>query len=406
MAGFSRGDITPPFPVRLYGYQSRKAYSEGVHDSISARVSVFKNGSRHFVLVSADMGSFGNDVINDLSNEISQRFHLDRSQLFIAATHSHSTPILSVNRETGDTANIRYTELLKKRLISLIDQAFLNMVAVNLSAGRGYSPVASNRREMRNDGTITLGRNPYGPADKEVLVLKVESEEGVPLAGIFDFSTHATSLGPRNMLISGDILGISAGFCEKVMAKKIIFPVFAGASGDIDPWYRVLPKFDTENGWIPEPVLLGTLLGEEVVHVFRAAKKLSDNQLLNTAEKTLEYPRRAGPESQKSQQKDKIPVRITAASIGDDVAFIGFNVEMLNEIGLKIKEASPFRYTFVITHCNGYSGYLPPLHLYKEGGYEVTTSPFEPGTAEDIKSEALKILNHLHSSAEKVGFLP
>jgi hypothetical protein len=69
-----------------------------------------------------------------------------------------------------------------------------------------------------------------------------------------------------------------------------------------------------------------------------------------------------------------VPVNITAARIGDDVAFIGFSVEMLTEIGMKIKEGSPFMHTFVITHCNRYSGYLP-CGLYKEGGYEITSTP-------------------------------
>jgi hypothetical protein len=51
---------------------------------------------------------------------------------------------------------------------------------------------------------------------------------------------------------------LSAQFVEK-SSEEVITPVFAGASGNIDPWYRVLPGFNNEPGWIPEPVLLGTL---------------------------------------------------------------------------------------------------------------------------------------------------
>jgi hypothetical protein len=65
---------------------------------------------------------------------------------------------------------------------------------------------------------------------------------------------------------------------------------------------------------------------------------------------------------------------------------------MLTEIGLSIKAASPFKYTFVITHCNGASGYLVPENLYKEGGYEVTTTRFEIGSAEKIAKQAIKML--------------
>lgn len=56
---------------------------------------------------------------------------------------------------------------------------------------------------MRTDGSITLGRNPYGTTDKEVLVMNIAKPDGVPVGAIFDYATHATSLVPGNMLISG-----------------------------------------------------------------------------------------------------------------------------------------------------------------------------------------------------------
>jgi hypothetical protein len=68
---------------------------------------------------------------------------------------------------------------------------------------------------------------------------------------------------------------------------------------------------------------------------------------------------------------------------------------MLNEIGMAIKEASPFKYTFIITHSNGYTGYLPPAWLYKEGGYEITTTPFEIGSAEKVVKQTLDMLYEL-----------
>jgi len=107
---------------------------------------------------------------------------------------------------------------------------------------------------MRSDGTITLGRNPYGVTDKEVLVLKISTPDGNTPGALFDYATHATSLGPRNMLVSSDVLGISARSVEKLPGNNVITPVFAGASGNIDTWYRVLPGFNTEPGWNPEPV--------------------------------------------------------------------------------------------------------------------------------------------------------
>lgn len=398
LAGIAKADITPDLPVKLYGYASRTKYSEGVHDPLFARAVVFENSGKKLVIVSSDLGSYGGEVLISFRKSIISRFNLQESELFLTAIHSHSSPILSLNREKGDPNNIIYTEDLNQKLINLIGDAFNNLKPVQTGAGAGSSPVGSNRREMKPDGSITLGRNPYGPTDKEVLVLKIVSSDGTPLAGIYDYATHATSLGPGNLLVSGDVLGISSQFVEKILGKDFIAPVFAGASGNIDPWYRVLPGFNTESGWIPEPVLLGTLLGEEVVTVFRNIKETAPGGKISTSFETIELTRRKRPEGNQAAEENLppvVPVNITAARIGDDVAFIGFSVEMLTEIGMKIKEGSPFKHTFVITHCNGYSGYLPPAVLYKEGGYEITSTPFEIGSGEMVVKNALRMLYDL-----------
>jgi len=397
--GIAKINITPDIPVMLYGYSSRKTPSEGVHDSLSARAVVFENNGKKFVLVSSDLGSYGAEVFTVIQKSILEKFNLKESELFLSAIHSHSTPILTLDKERGNPNNIIYTETLNRKLLTVIGEAFKNLKPVSIGVGVGSSPVGANRREMRPDGSITLGRNPYGPTDKEVLVMKIATPEGTTVGAIFDYATHATSLGPGNMLVSGDVLGLSAQFTEKILGKEVITPVFAGASGNIDPWYRVLPGFNTESGWIPEPVLLGTLLGEEVVHVFRSIEELKEGGEVSSAFATVEYPRRkrtdTGNRVTEREEETTIPVNITVAKVGENVAFVGFNVEMLTEIGMDIKAGSPFKYSFIITHCNGSSGYLPPAGLYKEGGYEVNSTRFEIGSAEMIVKKALRMLYDL-----------
>jgi neutral ceramidase len=397
-AGMAKIDITPSIPVKLYGYSARKTYSEGVHDPLSARAVIFENSDNKFVLVSTDLGSFGSEVFSVIQKSILDRFGLKESELFLSTIHSHSSPILSLNPETGDPNNIEYTKTLQEKLVTVISEAFGKMKSVQTGLGSGSSPVGSNRREMKPDGSIALGRNPYGITDKEVLVMKIASPDGTPEGVIYDYATHSTSLGPSNLNVSGDILGLSAQFVEKILGRDVITLVFAGASGNIDPWYRVLPGFNTESGWIPEPVLLGTLLGEEVVHVFRDIKEVTPGGEIKTAFATLECPQRKTEDNTAAHdqiQPETVPVNITVARIGNDAAFIGFSVEMLTEIGMEIKKGSPFRHTFIITHCNGASGYLPPTELYKEGGYEVTSTRFEIGSSDMVVKKALRMLYDL-----------
>ncbi|MCJ7448645.1 MAG: neutral/alkaline non-lysosomal ceramidase N-terminal domain-containing protein [Bacteroidales bacterium] len=397
-AGFAKIDITPSIPVKLYGYSSRKTYSEGTHDPLSVRAVIFENNGKKFVLVSSDIGSYGSEVFPVIQKSILEKFNLKESELFLSTIHSHSAPVLSLNAETGDPNNIEYTKTLQQKLLTVIREAFDNLRPVHTGIGTGSSPVGSNRREMRPDGSITLGRNPYGITDKEVLVMKIASPDGTPVGALYDYATHSTSLGPHNMQISGDILGLSAQFVEKILGNEVITPVFAGASGNIDPWYRVLPEFNNEPGWIPEPVLLGTLLGEEVVHVYRSIKGVNPGGEISTAFATIECPRRKVEDNKSTPDQPlpaTIPVNITVARIGNDVAFVGFNVEMLTEIGMEIKSGSPYKHTFIITHCNGASGYLPPAELYKEGGYEISATRFEIGSSDMVVKKALRMLYDL-----------
>jgi hypothetical protein len=44
--------------------------------------------------------------------------------------------------------------------------------------------------------------------------------------------------------------------------------------------------------------------------------------------------------------------------------------ETFVEIGLELKESSPFETTFIIELANGYNGYLPTPQQHEWGGYE------------------------------------
>ena len=398
-AGIAKIDITPDFPVMLYGYASRKTPSEGIHDHLYARAVVFEHSTRKFVLVSTDIGSFTDTLYSVIKKSMMEKFDLKDSEFFIAAIHSHSSPVVSLDNTRMNIGNVKYTRELNQKILTVVGEAFKNLQPVSTGVGVGYSPVGSNRREMTSNGSIALGRNPYGPTDKEALVMKLAAANGSTVGAIFDYATHATSLGPDNMQISGDVLGISEQFVEKILGKDVVSPVFAGASGNIDPWYRILPDFNTRDGWIPETVLLGTMLGEEVVHVFNDIHEINSGGEISTAISKIECPRRKLDEKDDElpwlDQQKTIPVTITVAHIGNDVAFIGFSVEMLTEIGLAIKQGSPFKHTFIITHCNGSSGYLPPAALYKEGGYEISSTHFEIGSDEIVVKKALRMLYDL-----------
>ncbi len=397
-AGTAKVDITPKKPVNMAGYGGRKGLSTGVHDPLSARIVVFENNDKRLVLVSTDLIGFYGGTAEYMRKAILGEFQLEPSELFLSAIHTHAGPSLTIDKEKGHPNNLEYTEHLKAKLIKVIRKALSNMGPVNIGAGIGYSPVGMNRRELTFDSSgnssIRLGRNPYGPTDKEVLVVKMTKPDGGTIAALFDYATHATCLGGKNYTISGDVLGLAEQFVEKILGDDVITAGFAGASGNIDPWFRVLPAFNTEPGWIPEPVLLGTLLGEEVVHTFRNIEKVSGVGEIATAFITLELPGKPRGEDAIEKGHPTTELNITAARVGD-IAFVGIGCEVLTEIGMAIKAASPYKHTFVISHCNGAASYLSPEHLYIEGGYEIRSSPFAPQASDIVVKQAVKMLHEL-----------
>jgi hypothetical protein len=398
-AGLARINITPTQPVLLDGYEMRQGPSQGVHDPLSARAVAFEQNGRRLVLVSVDIIGFYRGTADPLRQAVLDACQLKPSELFLCAIHTHSAPGLALSPEKSSPANVEYTKALQAKLIDVVRTALDRLTPVQVAAGCGSSPVGVNRREVVRDkdgGPRTeLGRNPSVLTDREVQVLRLSRPGETRAAGVlFAYATHSTSLGWKNYLISGDIHGIAEQFLERYYGADVVTPGFAGASGNIDPWVRVLPDFRTTNGWVPEPVLMGTMLGEEVARVVEGIRVPSTNCTIKALFRTADLPAKQTGEGSRATVTTS-PLNITVAQLGD-IAFVGWGGEIFNEIGQAVKAASPFKHTFILTHCNGMGGYLPTRPAYSEGGYEIRSSPFGPAAAETLNEETLKMLRELH----------
>jgi len=391
-AGAAKVDITPTQPCLMSGYAARTNLSTGVHDPLSARAVAFEHDGQRLVLVSSDIIGYYRAMAEHMRGAILEACKLKPEELLLAATHTHAAPTPSLEPERTHPNNVEFTKRLRAQLIKVVREALAGLKPVRVGVGTGASPVGVNRREAVMDSKgqkqIRLGRNPRGSTDKEVQVLQLrEADSAKPLAVLFAYATHGTTLGPKNLVISGDVLGLAAQFVEKHLGGGIVAPVFAGASGDIDPWFRVLPEIKTGDGWIAEPVLLGAMLGEEVVHTANKILDFQQDGPVKSLLKTIELPA-------KTNATATVPFTITVARVGA-VAFVGLGGEVFHEIGQTIKKMSPFRPTFILTHCNGGAGYLVVKEAYAEGGYEVKTTHFAPEAADIVIQEAVALLKQL-----------
>lgn len=95
-----------------------------------------------------------------------------------------------------------------------------------------------------------------------------------------------------------------------------------------------------------------------------------------------------------------ISAELQAIRIGECV-LISAPVEVLTEVGLNIKKASPFRHTFIAAFSNGYMHYGPPASDYDKGGYEVIECFLAPEWQEIFEAKVSGLLDEVRSRASR-----
>jgi hypothetical protein len=97
---------------------------------------------------------------------------------------------------------------------------------------------------------------------------------------------------------------------------------------------------------------------------------------------------------------EHLPVEVHVIAIGRDLAIVCLPGEVFVELGLAIKQASPFRTTLVIELSNCVETiYVPTRAAYAGGSYEVTNSALQPGSGEMLVEAAVRLLRETASAA-------
>jgi len=97
-------------------------------------------------------------------------------------------------------------------------------------------------------------------------------------------------------------------------------------------------------------------------------------------------------------QGDTWPVEIQVLRLGHDTAMVALPGEVFVELGMAIKEGSPFGTTLVVELAGTSDlAYVPTSKAFVEGAYEVINSRLAPGSGEQMVRAALKMLRQLRS---------
>jgi hypothetical protein len=92
--------------------------------------------------------------------------------------------------------------------------------------------------------------------------------------------------------------------------------------------------------------------------------------------------------------ENPIRAEVMGLKVGDFV-LITFSGELFSQIGLNIKHASPYEFTFVSGFTNGSVGYSPTPEAYGGDAYEVSLSTLAPEWQKIFEEKALEIIKKL-----------
>ncbi|WP_306550557.1 neutral/alkaline non-lysosomal ceramidase N-terminal domain-containing protein [Daejeonella sp.] len=400
-ASIVKMDITPDKPKMLLGYSARQ--STGINDRIYHRIVAMDDGVKQFFLVSTDICVMSPSEYDHVAAILQKDLGIDPENFWWTLTHTHSAPEVGVPglpevfmgdryKHDVDTA---YTSLVERSLIKGITEARNKLAKAKLGVGWGFSQANINRRAIDVDGKASLGLNPEGAVDRKIGLIRLDKEDGSPLALIANYAIHGTVLGPAQTEISGDAPGIVSEYVEQKLGVPLLF--INGAAGNLAPIYSVYPN--PKAGHLSQfKVLLGDKIlsaNKEIVSSRSDIKLFTGSLIIETPRKpNLSWPKDLSRYTQTLANGDHmvlLPARFL--KINEDVAIWSLPVELFCEISNEIRDRSPFPFTFFYGYTNGWLGYLPTEKEWKHGGYEIeTVSPYTPVVEKHLKEAVLGYL--------------
>lgn len=388
--GVSRINITPEEPVLMSGYEARKTPNTGIHDELFATALCFSKANSKVMIITTDVIGFSHKQADEIKQSINLKTGISLDNILITATHNHGAPVIKTYTKKVPAENERYIITLIEKLVKISDEASRNLQPVKIGIGKGKCTMNINRRAKFADGGIWLGRNPDGPCDHEVDILKFENMDGKLIAMHINWPCHGTTGGQKNYEITGDWPGATARYLENELGNETIIAVTAGASGDINPIYGPGNNFDEINA-------IGSILGAEVIKILPDIETLPA-YTINSLYKTISLPGKKGSDTHFPQDEYEkgpdVEIRLSAIKVGN-IVFTGISGEVMTEIGIKLKEKSPYSGTVIITHCNGSSGYICTDDAFNEGGYEIKVTKLMPGAEQTIINNLTEMINLL-----------
>lgn len=418
MAGAAKVKITPPQEMMPAHYHGNIVF-EGVYQDIYVRSLVLDNGERKIAMIAYESGDVSRTA--DLLNALKEECGLEPENVQFSAVHSHEAPTFSNEhwRMKGNPEKlawvIRYGDFIIRQTVNCVKNAIECMRPASYGLGVGKSYINVCRDELFENGLWDQGRNFEGPSDKELMVLKVTDKENRLIAVLLNYAVHGTACYQgkdaqgEKYLIAGDIPGMISRYLEERYSRdKTVFLWTSGAAGNQNPiFFSAYQQYHHDKshslsfdlGY--QKWMLAEHLAEvqamDVIRILGRIQRMKQDMRITVVEKNLSLPgqkvrydeassspmERAGkPFCGIIEAGEPVVLRLKLMTL-DDIGILGLNGELCTEIGLRIKECSPLKRTFIITHTAERVGYLPSKEGYDNHTLEFYASSVKDGCTEE-----------------------
>lgn len=435
--GYAQEIITPPVGVGLAGYMNDRP-NQGMYDDLYVKTVIIDNGKVRCGIVVFDLVAVHAELLEVLRQRITEKFGKAlHDNLIICANHTHTGPEFR-KPEMDELTRFAFNRVIDGA-VRAIERAIMNLLPGEIEYGSVYNnPYGFVRRYWMKNGTIVTNPGwgnpdidkPESDFDRTIGIIRI-IQNGKTAALICNIAQHGDTIGGN--IVSADWYGRFAQEIQHSLKASMPVLVVDDASGDINH-FDFRQKINQSN--YDEAVRVGRGYAAIVLNALDKLEKLDENEIVVknstvtiphrklTTEEVAEaqhildtvpdIPKEGDFESQ--DLANKVPAalryfanralechakstpshdaRLTTIEFGKTLAMVSLPGEPFNGIAKAIREASPFKNTFIITLSQSQSGYVPMPECFARGGYEV-----QPGintAAPEAANEIIKAaLNNL-----------
>jgi len=464
LVGTAVADITPTGPIAVSG-QFHLRIAKTVETPITANVIALESREEGLsrdvaIMVSCDLLYIPSEVLELVRKVVRERLpDLDTKKLFLNGTHTHTAPVLLLDKypipEEGVIQVEQYRYFLAERLADAIVQAWNRRKAGSVTWALSHAVVAYNRRAVYADGSarmygktdIAEFRNLEGYEDHDVNTLFFWNDLGQLVGTVVNVSCPSQEVESRSA-VNADFWHPVREALRERYGEQLCILAWTGASGDQSPhlMYRkaadermrrlrgldrldeiarrivravddayetvkndrhldvpLIHKIDT----IHLPMRLVT--ETEYIEAKAAVEKATANIEQNSEAAVREYRRKKWYEMtvnrfnrQRTDPKPTYEMELHVLRLGD-VAICTNSFELFTDYGIRMKARSEAVQTFVV-QLVGPGTYLPTEKAIRGGHYSavVHSSLVGPEGGNVLVDRTVNIINSLWTESNGV----